>query len=144
MQNNQTTCHFAVYQDVSSHITINVRFEGDDVWLTQLQIAALLQTSRTNIVHHIRSIYQAAELQRERTCQYFSQVQIEGKRSVQRNIAHYNMDMIIAVGYRVRSAAATQFRQWVAERRNQIIIEKKKRYSKKISKTIKQCPNNKT
>ena len=130
----QATCHFAVYQDVSSHITINVRFEGDDVWLTKLQIAALFNTTRQNIDQHIRNIYQWLELQKERTCKNFLQVQKEGSRSVQRNIAHYNMDMIIAVGYRVKSPAALQFRQWVAERRKQIIIEKKKRQIKKISK----------
>jgi hypothetical protein len=138
MPNNQTlpdACQFAIYQDVKSHVTINVRFEGDAVWLTQPQIAVLFHISRTNIVHHIRNIYQSAELQKERTCQYFSQVQNEGSRTVRRNIAHYNMDMIIAIGYRVNSAAATQFRQWATERRKQIIIEKKTKTTTKIIKS---------
>jgi hypothetical protein len=88
---------FILYKDVSSHITINVRFDGDDVWLTQPQIAALFHTTRQNIDRHIRNIYQRSELQKERTCKNFLQVQNEGSRSVRRYIAHYDMDMIIAV-----------------------------------------------
>ena len=103
----------------------NVRFDGDDVWLTQSQIALLFHTTRENVNQHIHHIYQKAELQKERTCKKFLQVQNEGSRTVQRNIAHYGMDMIVAVVYRVKSPAATHFRQWAMERRKQIINEKK-------------------
>ena len=77
--------------------------------------------------NHIHNVYQKAELQKERTCKKFLHVQNEGKRTVQRNIAHYGMDMIVAVDYRVKSSAATQFRQWATERRKQIIVETKQR-----------------
>ena len=127
---NQTTqpeAQFILYKDVKSRISINVRFENRDVWLMQTQIAAMYGVTRENISQHIRNIYQTAELQPRRTSKKFLLVQTEGVRTVQRNIAHYNMDMIIAVGYRVKSLAATQFRRWVAKRCTQVIIEKKQR-----------------
>ncbi|MDR0334089.1 MAG: virulence RhuM family protein [Dysgonamonadaceae bacterium] len=138
MQNQLTPPdpHFILYQDIKTHVAIHVRFEGDEVWLTQLQIALLFHTTRTNVAHHIRNIYQRSELQKERTYEKFSQVQKEGSRTVQRNVAHYNMDMIIAVGFRVNSAAATQFRQWVVERRKNVIIEKRQHSINKITKII--------
>ena len=117
---------YILYQETNSQITINVRFEGDDVWLTQLQIAALFHTSRVNVVQHIRNIYKRSELQQERTCKDFLLVRKEGSRTVNRNVTHYSMDMIIAIGYRVNSPLALQFRQWVAQRRKQITIEKTK------------------
>ena len=120
-------CQYFLYQEINSRITINVRFEDDDVWLTQLQIAALFHTSRVNVVQHIRNIYKRSELQQERTCKDFLLVRKEGTRTVNRNVAHYSMDMIIAVGYRVNSPLALQFRQWVAQRRKQIVVEKTKR-----------------
>jgi hypothetical protein len=127
-------CRFILYRNVNRHITINVRFEGDNVWLTQRQIATLFHTTRANVAQHIRNIYQTIELQQERTCKKFLQVQKEGKRSVQRNITHYNIDMIIAIGYRVKSPVTTQFRQWVSQRRKQIVIEKKQHKMLVISK----------
>ena len=122
-----TTCQYISYQEVNSQITVNVRFEGDDVWLTQRQISTLFHTTRENVGQHIRNIYKRAELQQERTRKDFFLVQKEGARTVNRNVAHYNMDLIIAVGFRVNSPLAIQFRQWVAQRRKQITIEKTKR-----------------
>ena len=121
-----TACQYIFYQEVNSQIVINVRFEGDDVWLTQRQITELFHSSRQNISHHITSIYKRDELQQHRTIKYFLIVQKEGARTVIRNVAHYNMDLIIAVGFRVNSPLAIQFRQWVAQRRKQITIEKTK------------------
>ena len=112
---------FILYQDDNGVTNINVRFDGKDVWLAQQQIAMLFDTTRENVVQHIRNIYQEAELQEERTCKNFLQVQMEGNRSVRRNIPNYNLDMIIAVGYRVKSQVATRFRQWATQRLHEYI-----------------------
>ena len=96
-----TNSQFILYQDGDGVTNINVRFENEDIWLSQQQIAILFDTSRENIVQHIRNIYQETELQEERTCKNFLQVQTEGSRSVKRNIPNYNLDMIIAIGYRI-------------------------------------------
>ena len=126
MNKPQPACQFILYHEINTEIVINVRFEGDDVWLTQRQIATLFHTTRQNVSLHIANIFQRSELQRERTIKDFLIVQKEGARMVNRNVSHYSMDMIIAVGYRVNSPLATQFRQWVAQRRKQIIVEKTK------------------
>jgi len=116
-----TNSQFILYQDDNGVTNVNVRFDGQDVWLSQQQIALLFDTSRENIVQHIRNIYQEDELQEERTCKNFLQVQTEGNRSVKRNIPNYNLDMIIAIGYRVKSQVATRFRQWATQRLHEYI-----------------------
>ncbi|MDR2233681.1 MAG: virulence RhuM family protein [Tannerella sp.] len=124
MSNNQlqpASSQFVIYQDDNGVTNINVRFDGKDVWLAQQQIAMLFDTTRENVVQHIRNIYQEAELQEERTCKNFLQVQTEGTRSVRRNIPNYNLDVIIAVGYRVKSQVATRFRQWATQRLHEYI-----------------------
>jgi Virulence protein len=112
---------FILYQDDNGVTNVNVRFDGNDVWLSQQQIAMLFDTTRENIVQHIRNIYQEIELQEERTCKKFLQVQLEGSRSVKRSIPNYNLDMIIALGYRVKSQVATRFRQWATLRLHEYI-----------------------
>jgi hypothetical protein len=87
----------------------------ETVWLTQQQMAELFQTSRTNIVEHIKHIYEEGELEQLSTCRNFRQVQTEGNRKVEREIPFYNLDMIISLGYRVKSIVATQFRRWATE-----------------------------
>ena len=89
---------------------LEVMLDDDTVWLTQQQIAELFDTARTSIVEHIKHIYE--ELEENATCRKFRQVRIEGNRKVSRNIPHFNLDMIISVGYRVNSKRATQFRKW--------------------------------
>jgi hypothetical protein len=116
-----TASQFILYQDDNGVTNVNVRFDGKDVWLSQQQIAMLFDTTRENIVQHIRNIYQENELQEERTCKNFLQVQTEGSRSVRRNIPNYNLDMIIAVGYRVKSQVATRFRQWATQHLHEYI-----------------------
>jgi hypothetical protein len=116
-----TNSQFILYQDDNGVTNVNVRFDGKDVWLAQQQIAMLFDTTRENVVQHIRNIYQEAELEEERTCKNFLQVQTEGSRSVRRNIPNYNLDMIIAVGYRVKSQVATRFRQWATQRLHEYI-----------------------
>ena len=98
-----TNSRFILYQDDNGVTNVNVRFDDSDFWLSQQQIAMLFDTSRENIVQHIKNIYQEAELEEVRTCKKFLQVQTEGSRSVKRNIPNYNLDMIIAIGYRVKS-----------------------------------------
>jgi len=116
-----TSSQFILYQDDNGITNINVRFDDKDVWLSQQQIAMLFDTTRENIVQHIRNIYQDVELKEDRTCKNFLQVQTEGSRSVRRNVPNYNLDMIIAIGYRVKSQIATRFRQWATQRLHEYI-----------------------
>ena len=101
-----------IYQTEDGQTQIDVRLENETVWLTQAQMAELFQTDRTSIVRHINNIYKVEELDRESTCAKIAQVQIEGKRTVKRNIPYFNLDMIISVGYRVNSKRGVKFRQW--------------------------------
>ena len=100
-----------LYQPDNS-VELEVRIEAETVWLTQAQIAQLYGVDRTVIVRHIGNIYKTNELNEFSTCAKIAQVQMEGKRSVLREINYYNLDMIISVGYRVNSINATKFRQW--------------------------------
>jgi hypothetical protein len=110
--NNISNSQFLLYQDDNGITRVNVRFEGEDIWLFQQQLALLFDTTRENVVQHIHNIIAEGELDENRTCKKFLQVQTESNRSVKRQIEHYNLDMIIAVGYRVKSQVATRFRQW--------------------------------
>lgn len=103
---------FLIYQDDNGVSNVNVRFEGEDVWLAAEQIQELFQASRQDVAYHIDQIYGDGELVREATCKKFLQVRQEGTRSVKRQFAHYNLDMILAIGMRVRSDVAVRFRQW--------------------------------
>ena len=85
---------------------------GGQLWLTQAEIAALYQTTVSNINKHIKAITAEGELSERATIEYYSIVQTEGGRKIRREIAHYTLPMIIAIGYRVRSTRGTQFRQW--------------------------------
>ena len=86
--------------------------KDETVWLSQQQMALLFNSSRTNIIEHINNIYSEEELDKVSTCQNFRQVQKEGKRNIARNIPFYNLDMIISVGYRVKSKNGIVFRKW--------------------------------
>ena len=101
-----------IYQTADGQTTVDVRMEGDTVWLSQVQMAELFQTDRTSILRHIKNIYKTGELEEDSTCAFFAQVRTEGKRTVTRQIPYYNLDLIISVGYRVKSLRGTQFRQW--------------------------------
>ena len=100
-----------LYQPNNS-IELEVRFEAETVWLTQAQIALLFGVDRTVIVRHIGNMYKTHELDAISTCAKIAQVQMEGKRTVMREVNYYNLDMILSVGYRVNSINATKFRQW--------------------------------
>jgi hypothetical protein len=94
---------------------IEVRFNEDTAWLTQAQIAELFGTKSQAITKHINNIYNTGELDKASTCPILEQVRHEGNRSVKRNLAHYNLDVIISVGYRVNSINATLFRRWATK-----------------------------
>ena len=110
-----------IYQDENGVTKVSVRFSDEDLWLTQQQIAELYDTTQQNISQHIDSIYKDGELEREATNKKFLLVRTEGTRQVKRNIDHYNLDMIIALGYRVQSQIATRFRRWATIRLHEYI-----------------------
>lgn len=112
-----------IYQTDDGQTNIEVKIEDDTVWLTQQQMAELFQTSRTNVVEHIKHIYEEGELDEISTCRNFRQVRKEGNREVTRQIPHYNLDMIISLGYRIKSVIATRFRQWATKRLKEYMIK---------------------
>lgn len=95
---------------------LEVRLEGETLWLSQQQIAELFQTSQQNVSLHLKHIYAEGELEEEATHKDFLLVRQEGSRSIQRSVGHYNLDAIISVGYQVKSRIATQFRIWPEQR----------------------------
>lgn len=119
MENNDN--NILIYQDDDGTTKVNVRFADEDAWLTQAQLAEIYNTSQENISMHISNIYKEEELAQERTNKKFLLVRQEGVRSVRRNIDHYNLDVIIALGYRVQSQVATRFRRWATQRLHEYI-----------------------
>lgn len=112
-----------IYQSDDGKTHIEVRLENETLWLTQRQMADLYQTSRTNVVEHIKHIYEEGELDEGSTCRKFRQVRNEGKKQVEREMNFYSLDMIISLGYRVKSVIATHFRRWATERLREYIIK---------------------
>jgi hypothetical protein len=110
-----------LYQDENGITNVSVRFSDEDLWLTQKQIAEIYDTTQQNISQHIDGIFKDGELQSEATHKKFLLVQPEGRRQVKRDVSHYNLDMIIAIGYRVQSQIATRFRQWATKRLHEYI-----------------------
>lgn len=107
---------FLIYQTDSGQTKIDVRFENETVWLTQALLAELFQVSIPTINEHLKNIFEDGECDQDRTIRKFLIVRQEGARSVTREIEHYNLDVILSVGYRVKSKIATRFRQWATER----------------------------
>jgi hypothetical protein len=112
-----------IYQTEDGLTNIEVKIQDETVWLTQQQMADLFRTSRTNVVEHIKHIYDEGELDEHSTCRKFRQVRKEGNREVSREMSLYNLDMIISLGYRVKSIIATNFRRWATERLKEYIIK---------------------
>ena len=112
-----------IYQSEDGLTKIEVKIQDETVWLTQQQMADLFQTSRTNVVEHIAHIYEEFELDENSTCRRFRQVRKEGNREVSREMPYYNLDMIISLGYRVKSRIATNFRRWATERLKEYMIK---------------------
>ena len=104
-----------LFQTQGGETKIEVRLANESVWLTADQMAELFQRNKSTISRHIKNIYESVELEQNRTVAFFATVQNEGDRKVERNIAYYNLDMIISVGYRVNSHRGVQFRQWATQ-----------------------------
>ena len=119
MQKNEN--NIIIYQDENGITKVTVRFVDEDIWLTQNQIAEIYETTQQNVSLHINNIYKDKELEQNSTHKEFLLVQKEGNRNVKRNIDHYNLDMIIALGYRVQSQVATRFRVWATQRLHEYI-----------------------
>lgn len=110
-----------LYQDDNEITRVSVRFADEDLWLTQNQLADIYCTTKQNISQHIDNILKDGELDANRTVKVFLSVRQEGNRQVKRSIDHYNLDMIIALGYRVQSQVATRFRRWATQRLHEYI-----------------------
>ena len=119
MQKNEN--NIIIYQDEDGVTKVSVKFSDEDIWLTQNQIAEIYKTTKQNISSHISNIYKDKELDMNSTVKNFLTVQNEGNRKVKRNIDYYNLDMIIALGYRVQSQVATRFRMWATQRLHEYI-----------------------
>ena len=110
-----TDGNILIYQNEKGDTKVDAYFSDDSIWLSQKAIADLYQTTTQNITSHISNIYADGELDQEATCKYFLQVQEEGSRQVKRNIKAYNLQMILAIGYRVRNNIGMHFRNWATE-----------------------------
>jgi hypothetical protein len=110
-----------IYASEDGRMKIDVRLEGETAWLTQSDMAGLFQTTVPNISMHLRNVFEEGELQKDATIKEFLIVRREGSRQVSRPVEHYNLDAIISVGYRVKSAVATRFRIWATQKLREFI-----------------------
>lgn len=122
-KSNSNNNQIVIYEGDEGQPKLEVRIENETVWLTQAQLVELFQSSKANISEHIKNIYTEQELTPEATVREFRTVQKEGDREVSRDIEHYNLDLIISLGYRVKSQIATQFRIWATQRLKEYIIK---------------------
>ena len=118
-----STAEFLIFTSHNTEDSIEVRYKNETIWLSQKIMVSLFTTSVDNIGLHLKNIYQENELEEEATTEDFSVVQKEGSRQVNRKIKFYNLDAIIAVGYRVNSRQATEFRRWATEVLKQFAIK---------------------
>jgi len=114
---------FLVYQTEDGKLKIEVRFEGETVWLSLNQLASLFQRDKSVVSRHIKNVFDEGELRPEETVAKSATVQTEGSKQVSREIEFYNLDVIISVGYRVKSAVATRFRIWATQRLREYIVK---------------------
>ena len=114
---------FLLYRTEDGRARVEVRFDGETAWLTQAAMAELFQTTPQNIGQHVAAIYTEGELDPAATCKQYFQVRCEGSRDVRRNLRHYSLPVVIAVGYRVRSTRGTQFRQWATARLDEYVVK---------------------
>lgn len=117
------TGEILIYKNQEGNIKIDVQLEEETVWLTQAQMAQLFGKARTTITEHIQNVFAEHELEQNRTCRKFRLVQQEGSRRIEREVEHYNLDVIISVGYRVKSQQGTQFRIWATQRLKDYIVK---------------------
>lgn len=114
---------FTIFKTQDKSISVDVRLENETVWLTQKQLVELYQTAKSTVSEHIKNIYTDEELTPDATVRKIRTVQNEGKREVERALDYYNLDMIIALGYRINSKIATQFRIWATQRLKEYIVK---------------------
>jgi hypothetical protein len=119
----QASSQILIYQSEDGQTRIEVQLQDETVWLMQQHMADLFQTSKQNISHHIQSIFEEGELTPEATVKKYLTVRREGQREVKRSLDYYNLDMIISVGYRIKSHVATRFRQWATRHIKEFIIK---------------------
>jgi hypothetical protein len=112
-----------IYESQDGKSPISVRIDGETVWLSQAQLVDLFHSSKANVSEHIKNIYSEGELLFESTVRKFRTVQKEGHREVSREIDYYNLDLIISLGYRIKSSIATRFRQWATARLREYIVK---------------------
>jgi hypothetical protein len=117
------TGEIIIYQNLEGNIKIDVILAEETVWLTQEQMATLFGKGRSTITEHIAHVFEEGELVQHQTCRKFRQVRKEGDRTVEREIEHYNLDVIISVGYRVKSPQGTRFRIWATQRLKEYIVK---------------------
>lgn len=114
---------FLLYETEDGRTRVECRLAEDTLWLSQAMMAELFQTSSQNITLHLKALYAEGEISQEATCKHYLQVRHEGERQVRRSVKFYNLDAILAVGYRVRSARGTQFRRWATERLREYLVK---------------------
>ena len=123
MTNQDSNGEIIIYQSEDGTSKLDVKLEDETVWLTQAQLVDLFQSSKANVSEHIKNIYNEGELEESSTVREFRIVRREGNRDVARNIKHYNLDMIISLGYRIQSKVATHFRRWATNRLKEYIVK---------------------
>ncbi|HSQ42728.1 MAG TPA: virulence RhuM family protein [Fibrobacteraceae bacterium] len=123
MDQIQNQGEIILYQTEDGQTRVQCRFEENSIWLTQAAIAELFQTTPQNITLHVKAIYAEGEQKAETTCKPYLQVRTEGNRQVQRSLKYYNLDVILAVGYRVRSIRGIQFRQWATQQLKELMAK---------------------
>ncbi|MBU1349909.1 MAG: virulence RhuM family protein [Patescibacteria group bacterium] len=123
MKKDNKKSQIVIYKAENGQVKIDVRFENETVWLTQNALAELFQTTKNNISQHVKNIFEEDELAQTATVKKFLTVQKEGSREISRGIEYYNLDLIISVGYRVKSGIATAFRQWATAHLREYIVK---------------------
>ena len=123
MENKDDSNSIIIYQSDDGETKIDVKLENETIWLSQQQMAVLYKTTKQNISLHIKNIFDENELDENSTVKEFLTVRSEGSRNVERNVKYYNLDMIISLGYRIKSKIATNFRKWATERLKEYMIK---------------------
>src|SRR3989339_1897580 len=123
MEKNNQKSQIVIYKTEEGRIKVDVRFENETVWLSQNTLAELFQTTKNNISLHVKNIFEEGELDQKAAVKEFLTVQKEGSREVSRDIEYYNLDLIISVGYRIKSSIATAFRQWATAHLREYIVK---------------------
>lgn len=121
--NNNDKGQIIIYQSEDGKTTVDVRLEDETVWLTQAQLVELYQSTKSNVSEHIKNIFEEGELDKDSTVRKIRTVQNEGNRTVKREMTYYNLDMIISLGYRIKSQIATRFRRWATDNLKEYMIK---------------------